>query len=267
MSEQRRLVDDDERFATLVSRFREGTGPQESFEKLLAALERGEAPKVDPDRSSRRSAGLRVGVGIVGALALGMFLSAGVDEPRAWQDARSASPPNMVTSAEPSSRANAPVNGPPATMADAPSDTDVPSFGVRDLPSRAASVPGRPSAVRSSVPARPSAPRAGSVGLSVAGGPNTGGTTDSMTENRPEARSPSTLRRELELIQRARSTLAAGDGSRCLVVLDEYAREFPSGQFAVETRVLRIEALARIGGRAQARRVAEAVLAAQGRSP
>lgn len=54
----------------------------------------------------------------------------------------------------------------------------------------------------------------------------------------------SALAAELALIDGARSALASGDRARALVILDRYAREFPSGQLAPEAAAVRAEAAA-----------------------
>jgi hypothetical protein len=71
----------------------------------------------------------------------------------------------------------------------------------------------------------------------------------------------STLAREIAQVEAARTSLAAGDAARTLVILDQYDREFPTGAFAVEISVLRIEALARAGRTDEARRLGSEFLA------
>lgn len=63
----------------------------------------------------------------------------------------------------------------------------------------------------------------------------------------------STLAREIAKVEAARTSLKAGDARSTLTTLDEYDREFPTGAFAVEISVLRIEALARAGRTDEAR--------------
>lgn len=60
------------------------------------------------------------------------------------------------------------------------------------------------------------------------------------------------LREELGLVEDARRALAAGDASTALRQVDEHARRFPSGAFAVERDVIRIDALAAAGRRDEA---------------
>jgi hypothetical protein len=61
-----------------------------------------------------------------------------------------------------------------------------------------------------------------------------------------------TLRQELGLVEDARRALAAGDPSIALRHVDDHARRFPSGAFAVERDVIRIDALAAAGRRDEA---------------
>ncbi|MBN9163502.1 MAG: hypothetical protein BGO98_24625 [Myxococcales bacterium 68-20] len=70
----------------------------------------------------------------------------------------------------------------------------------------------------------------------------------------PESR-VSTLSLEIAQVEATRAALAAGDATRTLALLDQYDREFPTGAFAVEVAVLRIEALARAGRTDEARRL------------
>ena len=58
----------------------------------------------------------------------------------------------------------------------------------------------------------------------------------------------------------ARSALAAGDTARTLELLDSYESEFPAGTFSMEVSALRVEALARSGRMAEARRLGERFL-------
>ncbi|AKU95073.1 hypothetical protein AKJ09_01737 [Labilithrix luteola] len=71
----------------------------------------------------------------------------------------------------------------------------------------------------------------------------------------------STLAREIAAVEAARTALASGDPSRALALLAEYDREFPTGAFAVEVSVLRIEALARAGRIDEARALGARFLA------
>lgn len=62
---------------------------------------------------------------------------------------------------------------------------------------------------------------------------------------------------EPQLIERARKALGA-DPKQALALTQEYQRRFPSGALTVEREVIALEALARLGQRAEARRRARA---------
>jgi hypothetical protein len=77
----------------------------------------------------------------------------------------------------------------------------------------------------------------------------------------PKARpAKPTLTEELAAVDAASSALRAGDGAGAMRMLDEYARRFPRGRLRLEASVLRIEALAKTGQRAEAARRAKAFL-------
>jgi hypothetical protein len=76
----------------------------------------------------------------------------------------------------------------------------------------------------------------------------------------PRASSASALTAELGALDAARSRLSSGDAPGALSLLDEYARTYPRGRLLLEAEVLRIDALAKSGQRAAAKRRAEAFL-------
>jgi hypothetical protein len=76
---------------------------------------------------------------------------------------------------------------------------------------------------------------------------------------KPRAARP-TLTEELAAVDAASSALRAGDGAGAMRMLDEYARRVPRGRLRLEASVLRIEALAKTGQRAEAARRAKAFL-------
>ena len=75
------------------------------------------------------------------------------------------------------------------------------------------------------------------------------------------------LRRELALLEAARSSLTAGNASAALVSLDAHDREFPKGALREEAEVMRIDALARVGNATAARALGESYLKAHPGSP
>jgi hypothetical protein len=74
------------------------------------------------------------------------------------------------------------------------------------------------------------------------------------------AASQSALAAELAALDAARSSLASGDASGALSLLDDYSRTYPRGRLALEAEVLRIDALAKSGQSAAASRRADAFL-------
>lgn len=70
---------------------------------------------------------------------------------------------------------------------------------------------------------------------------------------RRAAKEPATIWDEPQLIERARRALAS-DPRRALGLAQEHQRRFPSGALSLEREVIVIEALARSGQTAEARR-------------
>ena len=75
------------------------------------------------------------------------------------------------------------------------------------------------------------------------------------------------LRAEIDLIDRARAALRAGDTSEALDLLGRHAVRFPHGALAPEETALRVEALMRGGRTAEARAYARRFIAANPASP
>ncbi|MBN9161840.1 MAG: hypothetical protein BGO98_07955 [Myxococcales bacterium 68-20] len=71
---------------------------------------------------------------------------------------------------------------------------------------------------------------------------------------------------ELELLQRARATLAL-DPARALSITSEQASAYPSGEFIQEREVIAVEALSRLGRRDEALRRARALVSQFPRTP
>ncbi|HXU01554.1 MAG TPA: hypothetical protein VN903_11210 [Polyangia bacterium] len=68
------------------------------------------------------------------------------------------------------------------------------------------------------------------------------------------------LTEELSALDHARLALTGGDARRAIEELDRYDRRFPSGRLQLEAEVLRIDALAKVGRKDDARRHADAFL-------
>jgi hypothetical protein len=65
------------------------------------------------------------------------------------------------------------------------------------------------------------------------------------------------LSEEIRLVDSARSAVRNARAGEALSRLDQYGRRFPNGRFSLEASALRIEALAALGERAQARTLAQ----------
>jgi hypothetical protein len=79
---------------------------------------------------------------------------------------------------------------------------------------------------------------------------------------KPEAKPAckTALSAELGSLDAARAKLGAGDASGALAQLDDYSRSYPRGCLVLEAEVLRIDALAKSGQKAAAKKRAEAFL-------
>ncbi|MGA7120702.1 MAG: hypothetical protein WBY94_11420, partial [Polyangiaceae bacterium] len=77
----------------------------------------------------------------------------------------------------------------------------------------------------------------------------------------------SRLHAELETIDQARAALNSRDTRRALDLLDHYEARFPRGEMAPEAAVLRVEVLVKSGDRLGAKRVADAFLTSNPKSP
>jgi hypothetical protein len=84
---------------------------------------------------------------------------------------------------------------------------------------------------------------------------------------RSAERGAETLSLELAALEQSRAALAKREYSTALRLLDDYARRFPKRRLDSEATVLRIEALAARGDRAQALRVGNQFLATHANSP
>jgi hypothetical protein len=84
---------------------------------------------------------------------------------------------------------------------------------------------------------------------------------------KPRVGAESQLREESLAVLEARSALRSGDAARCLVLLEHARQRFPRGGLGQEREALTIEALAKTGQSAVARRRAEAFLRAHPKSP
>jgi TolA-binding protein len=82
------------------------------------------------------------------------------------------------------------------------------------------------------------------------------------------AAAPATdLRAEIALLDAARAAVADGADARALALLRRYETRYPAGTFRPESTALRIEALARLGQRQEARKLGADFLASHPDSP
>jgi hypothetical protein len=114
-----------------------------------------------------------------------------------------------------------------------------------------------PMSVASSVPAHESTPAAPSRAGRSTPEPSKGSGPPPSGE----------LRAEIDLIDRARAALQAGDTSEALDLLGRHAVRFPDGALAPEETALRVEALMRGSRTAEARAYARRFIAANPASP
>jgi hypothetical protein len=132
---------------------------------------------------------------------------------------------------------------------------------------------------------QPIAPSSPSTGAAIAATPRTRpappvgaetATEPALEVAPPPAKTPvprnaergaETLSLELAALEQSRAALAKREYSTALRLLDDYARRFPKRRLDSEATVLRIEALAARGDRAQAARVGNQFLATHANSP
>ncbi len=79
--------------------------------------------------------------------------------------------------------------------------------------------------------------------------------------------SPSDLKREIQLLDQARSAVQNGESARALELLRSYDQRYPRGAFRQEVAVLRVEALERRGERERANDLARKFVAENPDSP
>ncbi len=188
--------------------------------------------------STRPSLLGRVGGTKLVALAL-VGLGVGIFGWQARNVEQAAAPPSEVAvqSAAPTP-ASPPSLSPPAV--------EVAPTPVEALPSSATA------AVVASTPHRAVAPRPPSSAVVVS--------------TSTEARTPPSRENEFALVRRAQDALVS-DPARTLILVQEHARAFPTGELVQEREVLAVEALARLSRMAEARERADALRALYPRTP
>jgi len=75
------------------------------------------------------------------------------------------------------------------------------------------------------------------------------------------------LSKQVALVDAARTALASGDAGRALSSVREYQATYPSGTFRPEVAAIKIEALLKLGRKAEARASAERFSASYGSGP
>lgn len=160
-----------------------------------------------------------------------------------------------------------PVRAPSASPLAPPAIPSLPAPPARVARS-AEPVPQAPEPIRAAVPVSPPAPSASLQSIPA----QSATTTGALLEPPPPSASPpasappipdspddrtSRLRDESRMVGEARSALRRGDALAALSVLDALHGKHPAGGLSQESEALRIEALARLGRRAEARARAE----------
>ncbi len=239
MKPHERLEQTDALVAALIDSHRSAAVPDPNTDEILAKIERGAPHPLDdlapPTRAFRPL--VRGNPWIVGAMGAAVLASAAIvvmGERPSSSSSRAEGESGLVSAHGPDT--HAPAALPEAVPAIA--SQDVESLPSVIEPSPKAPVPSNKPRARAEIPPEP-----------------------------PRVAAASSLRRELELVTAARQALRGGDGSACLASVDRYAQEFPSGQFTYEGHVMRIEALALLGDREKAGRLARAFLDANPKSP
>ncbi|HKQ71503.1 MAG TPA: hypothetical protein VJT73_19295 [Polyangiaceae bacterium] len=119
-------------------------------------------------------------------------------------------------------------------------------------------------------PAPTTAPRKGGLPkrVSAAGeSPATPMVAADVAKNTAIADFDSSLEKELELLDAARSALDTHGAQRASAALDRYVERFPNGRMRIEAMALRVEALFALGQREQAASLGRAFLAAHVHCP
>jgi hypothetical protein len=87
-----------------------------------------------------------------------------------------------------------------------------------------------------------------------------------LLRNRPTT-TGSDLREQIALVDSARAAIVANAGQRALEALRRYQDKYPAGSFRPETAALKVEALVKLGRRAEARALAERFTSEYGGGP
>lgn len=241
----KRLEHTDDVVRALVSSYRSAEVPTPPIDEILAKIESGHAPPLDegaPPVEKFRSP-LDTKAWIAGVVGVAVLSGAGLFAIAERESSPLPSPSERAVSHPVSTELVATGDRVSSGAVDPLPPAPLPSQDVETLPSVAAAPP-KSATATAKPPKRPDAARAASSEAPV-----------------------SSLRRELELIDEARRALRGGDGAACLSSVERYESEFPAGQFSNEGQVMRIEALALVGNRDKAGRLAHEFLRSNPKSP
>ncbi|MDF2697878.1 MAG: hypothetical protein K0S65_6261 [Labilithrix sp.] len=199
---------------------------------------------------AKSGAGLSTAVAMIGGSAI---IAAMVSGSASAERGRLAEAPHESPAA--SSFAAPPEPTTARSLVEPTSNTE--ALRVDNLPAVPTTAPSAPSTRPRSAPARPAAPMAPALDVP----------TKAASESSVSAGGLGQLGRENALIQTAQSALRRGDTQSAFEALDQHGRHFgASGALASEAEVLRIEALARTGRRAEAEARARLLITSDPRS-
>lgn len=235
-TEPTRLVHEDPGFAHLVAASEEdGPSPAQVNEAVSLARRMASA-----SRPRLWQWWLGAGTAVVGASMIGLFAASNISSGGGTAKNGEGMAPLVELAALPAAPIVAPAAEPSAMV-----ESVVPSAQEAPAPAVASA-----SAIRTVAPrGRPATSKAS-------------GDRHENARGAPAGAARSTFDEELGLLSAARAGLAASDTPASLRAVERYRTRFPSGLFAEEIEVIRIEALANSGERARAHALAEGFLTA-----
>jgi hypothetical protein len=202
---------------------------------------------------------------IVGAGLVVVAVAGGAFE--AGKRAERAENAEMVASASANANANATPNAPrtalstpselePAASAPMTRETSTPALDPKTVAAAASET--RPAAASADVTAN-GAPIAAAPTVAPSTVPTS--TLAATATGASDGGVETALGREMKALDVARSALARGDSAGAMIAIDQYDRDFSSGNLATEASVLRVEALVARGETAAARALAAHIVA------
>jgi len=208
---------------------------------------------------------------IIGALGVA---GAGTGTVAYLGSARTVSPPDVAVAPAP---VRPPVPGdapraaaPAAELPPSPPEPPAAAAARRPSPPGAVALPAAPRDVAAPLVPSPSPPVAAfptdpaAPAAAPGGAPAPGATAVApATAAPPGGAAPVSIAEEVALVDRARHALRQGRAGEAFDTLSLYQSRWPNGALATEVRVLRVEALLRLGQRASAQSDAKAFIAVQ----